>query len=148
MLLGEIFDRQLIKLDLEGKTKDEVFMELVESIALKHPEFDRQEMLTAVTTREVQMNTAIIPGVAVPHGYYKAISGIVGAIGFSRAGIEYNSLDQKPVHSIFMLLMDQASREQHLLVLSRLLALLKSKALAGIQAAKSPGEVYDILYQF
>jgi mannitol/fructose-specific phosphotransferase system IIA component (Ntr-type) len=146
MLLSDIFGRELIKLELEGKTREEVFEELVETIVVLHPEFDRREMLEAVISRENRMSTAILPGVAVPHGYCGAVSGIIGAMGFSRGGIDYDSPD--PVHSVFMLLMDGLSREYHLRALSRLLALLHSESFSIIRTAESPQEVYDILCRF
>ncbi|MDR1300937.1 MAG: PTS sugar transporter subunit IIA [Treponema sp.] len=146
MQLSDIFRPDLIKLDLESKTKDEVFKELVETIARVYPKFNRQEMVDAVISRENRLNTAILPGVAVPHGYCQVVNGIIGALGFSRTGIEYGSLE--PVHTIFMLLMDVSSREYHLRVLSRLLEMLNSKSFAVIPAAESPQEVYDMLYCF
>jgi mannitol/fructose-specific phosphotransferase system IIA component (Ntr-type) len=146
MPLSDVFTRELIKLDLEGTTKNEVFEELIGTIAGLYPEYDRGEMLDAVLARENLMNTAVLPGIAVPHGYYNAVGGIIGAVGFSRTGIEYGS--PKPVHSVFMLLLDNFSRERHLRVLGRLLKLLNSESLAMIETAKSPQEVYDILYHF
>jgi mannitol/fructose-specific phosphotransferase system IIA component (Ntr-type) len=146
MSLNDIFGRELIKLDLAGKTKDAVFEELIETIAAPHPEYDRQEMLDAVVARENQMNTAILPGSAVPHGYSHSVNGIAGAMGFSRKGIDYGG--PEPVYSIFMLLMDEASKERHLRVLSRLLALFNSESFAMMQAAKSSQEVYEILNRF
>ncbi|MDR3115104.1 MAG: PTS sugar transporter subunit IIA [Treponema sp.] len=144
--MSDIFGQELIKLDLESKTKDAVFAELIETIALQYPEYDRDEMLKAVISRENRMNTAILAGIAVPHGYCNVVGGIVGAMGFSRAGIEYGSL--KPVHIVVMLLMDNLSREYHLWVLSRLLALLTSKSFAAIQPAKSLQAVQDLLDHF
>ncbi|MDR2178151.1 MAG: PTS sugar transporter subunit IIA [Treponema sp.] len=146
MRLSNVFTRELIKLDLEGKTKNEVFKELVGTIAGLYPEYGREEMLDAVLARENQMNTAVLPGIAVPHGYCSAVGGIIGAAGFSRTGIEYGS--SRPVHSVFLLLLDNFSRERHLQVLSCLLRLFNSEFLAMIGAAKSPQEVYDILYRF
>jgi mannitol/fructose-specific phosphotransferase system IIA component (Ntr-type) len=146
MPLSEVFGRELIKLDLAGKTRDEVFEELIETITGLHTEYDRQKMLDAVTSRESRMNTAILPGIAVPHGYSSAVAGIIGAMGFSRAGIDYGG--PEPVHSVFLLLMDESSREHHLRVLSRLLELLNSEYFARILAAESPQEVYEILYRF
>jgi mannitol/fructose-specific phosphotransferase system IIA component (Ntr-type) len=146
MPLSDIFGREHIKLDLESTTRDEVFEELIETIIDPHLEYDRQEMLNAVIFRENQMTTAILPGIAVPHGYCNAVNGIAGAIGVSRAGIEYG--DSGPVYSIFMLLMDKSSRERHLRILSRLLDLLNSESFAVIRTAKSSQEVYDILNRF
>jgi mannitol/fructose-specific phosphotransferase system IIA component (Ntr-type) len=146
MPLSDIFGRELIKLNLESTTRDEVFEELIETIIEPHPEYDRQEMLNAVISRESRMNTAILPGIAVPHGYCSAVNGIAGAIGFSRTGIEYGG--SGPVYAIFMLLMDKLSRERHLRILSRLLDLFNSESFAVIQAARSSQEVYDILNRF
>jgi mannitol/fructose-specific phosphotransferase system IIA component (Ntr-type) len=146
MPLSDIFGRELIKLNLESKTRDEVFEELIETITGIHPEYDHQEMLNAVVSRENRETTVILPGVAVPHGYYNAVNGIAGAIGFSRTGIDYGG--PEPVYSIFMLLMDELSRERHLRILSRLLDLFNSESFAMIQAAKSSQEVYDVLNRF
>jgi mannitol/fructose-specific phosphotransferase system IIA component (Ntr-type) len=146
MLLSDIFKQELIKVNLESKTKHEAFEELVETIIAAYPKFNRQELIDAILTRENQMSTAIMPGVAVPHGYCAAVNGIIGALGFSRTGIDYDC--HEPVHSIVMLLMDNASPERHLRVLSRLLDLLNSSAFAAIQPVKGPREVYDLLSRF
>jgi mannitol/fructose-specific phosphotransferase system IIA component (Ntr-type) len=146
MPLSDIFGGELIRLDLESKNRDEVLEELIEIIAGQRPEYDSQEMLDAVLSRENRMNTAILPGIAVPHGYCRTVSGITGALGLSRSGIDYGG--EGPVHSVFMLLMDEASREQHLRVLSRLLELFNSESLAAIRAAESSRQICDILRRF
>lgn len=146
MPLSDIFGRECIKLDLESKTKHEVFTELIETIVGQYPEYDREEMLKAVISRENRMNTAILTGIAVPHGYCSVVGGIVGAMGFSRTGIPYGS--REPVHAVVMLLMDPLSREYHLWVLSRLLELLNSKSFAAVQAGASPQAVKDLLDRF
>jgi PTS system fructose-specific IIC component len=146
MPLSEIFGQERIKLELEGETKDQVFEELIDVIAGSRPEYKPREMLNAVILRENLMNTAILPGIAVPHGYYGAVRGVVGALGFSRGGIEYGS--HEPVHAVFMLFMDTLSQERHLGVLSRLLELFNSKSFPAIQTAENPREVYDILGRF
>jgi mannitol/fructose-specific phosphotransferase system IIA component (Ntr-type) len=146
MPLSDIFREELIKLELESTDRDAVFEELVETIAEVHPEINRQDALEAVIARENRMSTAILPGIAAPHGYCNTVCGITGAIGFSRAGVNYGS--PEPVSAVFMVLMDEASRERHLRVLSRLLDLFRSTSFAAIQAAESPWEVYKLLCQF
>lgn len=148
MLLNEIFSVQHIKLNLESETKDETFEELIEIIIALHPELNRQDMLEAITMREKQMNTVVAPGVAIPHGYCHTLSGIVGAIGISRAGIEYDMEAQETVHCIFMVLMSYERREKHLSVLSKLSKLLNLQTLSEMQAAKSAQELNDILCRF
>ena len=150
-MLYEIFSPRRIKLDLEAKTKEDVLEELVKTIADPDSELDSRVLLEAVELRESKMNTVIRPGIAVPHGYCSAVNGIIGAIGFSSAGIEYSSPINravKPVHLFFLLVMDESSREQHLFVLSRLLELLNSPAFAEMQGTESPEAVYDLLRRF
>jgi mannitol/fructose-specific phosphotransferase system IIA component (Ntr-type) len=147
MLLSDVFDLQCIKLNLESKTKAEVFKELIETITAVHPELDSEEMFAAITERENKMTTYITSGVAVPHGCYQGISDMIGAIGISRTGIAYNADEHKPVYLIFMLLMGEESREKHLHVLNKVFTVLNSAALTHIQTADSPQEVYDILYR-
>jgi len=58
-LLGEIFDVRSIRLDFDGKTKEAVLVELIDSIAVLNPECDRAEMFMAIMERENKMNTGI-----------------------------------------------------------------------------------------
>ena len=144
-MLGDIFNPKCIKLNLESTTKDEAFEELIETIAENHADFDRREMLEAVTLRESKMNTIIRPGIALPHGYSRSVSGIVGALGFSRTGIEYDEKDRNPVHLFLMLLMDESSRERNLQVLSNLWELVDASVFSKIREMRSPQEVYSLL---
>jgi mannitol/fructose-specific phosphotransferase system IIA component (Ntr-type) len=148
MLLNKVFDKQLIKLELESKTKEAVFTELVEAIAGVHPEFNTDEMLAVIWDRENKMNTSVASGVALPHGYYPGAGEVIGAIGVSRTGIDYGAFDHKPVHFVFLVVMGETSREKHLRVLSRILSLINSGALAYIETARSRQEVHDILSRF
>ena len=147
-MLNDIFCPGRIKLNLEGTTKTEVFEELIETIAVSNSEFERRGMLEAVLLRESKMNTIIRPGIAVPHGYSPCVRGIIGTIGFSRIGIEYDKLDPNPVHLFFMLLLDESSWEEHLEVLSRLLKFLNSAAFPRILGNEMPQDIYEQLCCF
>ncbi|MDR1248414.1 MAG: PTS sugar transporter subunit IIA [Treponema sp.] len=148
MFLKDVFDKHSIKLNLASKTKEAVFTELIDAITDIHPELNRDEIFTAIYDRESKMNTAIVPGVAVPHGYYLGANNVFGAIGISQTGIDYDALDQKPVHIVFLIIMGEAYREKHLRVLSRLLSMIQSEELGYMQEAKSSQDVYDILSRF
>jgi len=93
------------------------------------------------------MNTAIMPGIAVPRGYSGEVEGIIGAVGFSRSGIEYDN-DGGPVHLVFLLLMDESSQEKHLRAFHKLLEFLGSTSLADIGRAGTPRQLYDLLCRY
>ena len=99
MPLRDTFDKRSIKLNLESKTKEGVFRELIEAVTAVHPALDRDIGLRVIQERENKLNTSVAPGVAVPHGYYPGTDGIFGALGFSEAGIDYGAFDEKPVHN-------------------------------------------------
>ena len=147
-MLSDIFRPACIKMNLEGTTRDEVFEELVDIIAVSEPKYKRQKMLEAVITRENKMNTVIFPGIAVPHGYYSGVSGVIGAIGFSREGVEQDYPGKTPVHLYFMLLMDDKSREHHLQVFIRLLNLIKSPAFEELRRKGNPEDLYNLISRY
>ena len=148
-MLSEIFDLKRIKLDLESTTRDDVFQELVGTIVGNDSELNPRDLLAAVSLREGKMNTHIVPGIAVPHGYCRTVDGIIGAIGFSKAGIRYYSDDRgDPVHLFFMILMDESSREQHLQVSSHLWDLINNEAFSHIQKQGNPQELYSFISQY
>ena len=147
-MLSEFFDNKRIKLDLESRTKDGVLGELVDIITGSCSEYNKQELLEAVASRENKMTTIIMPGIAVPHGYCNTVRGIIGAIGFSREGIEFDKRDKNPVHLFFILIMDESSRELNLKVFSRILEMLNSTNMNQISDIASSQELYDLLCCF
>ncbi len=149
MVLGEALSPKAIKIDLESVDKDEVFEELIEELVTVVPGLDRQTALRAVLDRESKMSTGVLPGIAVPHGKTDAITGVKGVIGISRDGIEYDSLDGKPVHIIILLLSSPDASELHLRILKHLARLLESPSFFNeLLAQKSPQDVYDFVCRY
>jgi mannitol/fructose-specific phosphotransferase system IIA component (Ntr-type) len=145
MPLSDIFDKRSIKPNLESKTKEDAFMELIEAMTEAYPELDRDISLRVIQEREDKLNTSVAPGVAIPHGYYPGTNGIFGALGLSEAGIEYGAPDKKPVHSLFLVVIGEGSREKHLLILNQIASLIKSEGLGFLRKAGSQEEIYQIL---
>jgi mannitol/fructose-specific phosphotransferase system IIA component (Ntr-type) len=146
-MLSDIFNLRSIKLNLEGKTKEMIFEELVDGIAGSNPYSDRAEMLAALWEREEKMNTGITSGVAIPHAFCKGIDNIAGAIGVSRLGIEYGALDNKPVHVVFLLAVSEHAKENHLRILNQILKLAQSEVINQIKNAKSAEDIHALLAQ-
>ena len=145
MSLNDIFKSQSILLNLQGITKEAIFIELADAIGVVYPECNKAVLLAALWERENKMSTGIVSGVAVPHASCKDIHTIAGAIGISHSGIEYGALDQKPVHVVFMLVMSNHCTENHLYVLNQILRLAQSEALELIRNAKNAQDIHSIL---
>lgn len=149
MLLRDIFSPAVIKISLESEDKDEVFEELVDVIATAHRLSERQGILDAVRDREAKMSTGIREGIAVPHGKTDAVTRVFGAIGVSAPGVDYDALDGKPVHLIFMLVSPADQSGPHLKMLRSIAVLLEHPKFADdLMHSRSADELYRHLISY
>lgn len=72
------------------------------------------EIVEGALARETIGSTGIGHGIAIPHCRTTLIKEIVCAYGSSDPGIDFDSLDGEPVHSVFLLLTPSDQKEQHL----------------------------------
>lgn len=149
MILGDVFSPKAIKVNLESESKDEAFEELVEELCAVQSGIDRRKVLGAIRSRESLMSTGIMHGIAIPHGKTDSVSGVIGAIGISRTGIDYDSLDKAPVHIIFLLVSSPEDSECHLQALKRLALVLEDPAFfTSLLSQQTSQGVYDTLYKY
>lgn len=149
MVLGSIFSSDLIKVNLESEEKEEAFEELVELLADKYPEVSRSGVLAAVRKREAKLSTGIKSGIAIPHAQTKEIRDVRGLVGISRPGIDYDALDGKPVHLVFMVLSSGEDCSLHLRVLKRLALLLENPEFSReLLAQKDSQSAYKIICKY
>lgn len=125
MTLADVFNPNIIKVGLESDDKDELFEEMVQVIIDSDSSLSREKLLLALEQREALMSTGIIHDVAVPHGKTDAVNKIIGCIGVSKKGIDYESLDDSPVHLVFMLIYPNDFDESHLQIFKRLAKILE-----------------------
>ena len=146
MNLHEIYTPDRIKLHLHSSHKDEVFEELTNFLAKQIPLSNAEEILTALRTREQKMTTGIKNGIAVPHGRTSLIEGITGVLGISDQGIDYDALDKKPVHYVFLFLSDPSTQQEHLNLLSHIGKLAEDKQLLyKFSTAETPEKIHSLL---
>ena len=146
MILEWGFSPKTVIMNLESSDKDELFEEMVEAVVAAHPEVDRAQAVEALRERESKMSTGIMHGIAVPHGNCVSAKDVVGAIGISHAGIDYDSLDKAPVNLVFLVLCNPEQPEMHLSVLKELASVLQNPGfVADVMEKKTAQEVYDLL---
>ena len=67
-----------------------------------HPRLGKRAV-EEVLRREMLGSTAIGRGVAIPHATVEGLKSMVGAVARIPHGIEFDSVDGKPVHIVFLL---------------------------------------------
>ncbi len=98
--------------------------------------------------REQLGSTGIGGGIAIPHGKLDSVGSIIVGFGLSPKGIEYESLDNKPVHIFFLLLTTENSTGEHLKVLAQISKLLKMEHFKkSLLTAESVDEIYNIIME-
>ncbi|PCJ51333.1 MAG: PTS sugar transporter subunit IIC [Candidatus Hydrogenedentota bacterium] len=129
MLLGEILHRAVIKTDLEASTKDAAIAELVDSLieAKDLTPNLRKPVLHALNARERSMSTGMEMGIALPHGTSPDITNLVGALGISTAGIEWQCLDDQPANLIMLLVLPRHEFQVHVRTLAGISHLLNEE---------------------
>ena len=78
------------------------------------------QLLQALLEREQLGSTGIGDNMAIPHAKHKGIEEITTVFARSRKGIDFQSLDRKPVHFIFLLLAPPTSTGLHLKALAKI----------------------------
>jgi fructose-specific phosphotransferase system IIA component len=123
--LVPFFNESLFIPALRAKTKEGVLEELIEHFV--EAKFLRNQAiaLEMVHRREQLGSTGIGHGIAIPHGRTTAAAEVMIAFGYSKNGIDWQAIDGKPVHLIFMVLAPpQELNNRYLPVLGRLVEVL------------------------
>lgn len=146
MKLKEILSEELIKVPLTGREKKEVIEEMVEVLASAHRIKNKAEVLKAILDREALMSTGVGEGVAIPHGKAEAAPEIVAALGISRAPVDFDAIDDKPVHLVWLLVGPPHQTGPHLKALSRISRLVhkrdfRERLVTAISAADAFGTI-------
>ncbi|MDP6047289.1 MAG: PTS sugar transporter subunit IIA [Phycisphaerae bacterium] len=116
MKLSDIIVTDAIIPELNATTRDEAIEELVSSLADSGAiaKAKIKPVIEAIKAREAQATTGIGKGVSLPHAKLKGIKKPTATIGRSSAGIDFSSLDSKPVYSVILLLSSFDSPDEHL----------------------------------
>jgi len=146
MILTQILQPTCVKVPLEGKDKQSVITELVDLLDTSESLLDRNVVLEAVLAREQTRSTGIGSGIAIPHGKCKAVKELVMAIGVAGKGIDFASVDGKPVTIIFLLVSPTDQTGPHIQALARISRLMLDEQFKqGLEKATSADEVYKLL---
>jgi len=146
MKLSKFCGEDLISFELRRESKNEVISELVDLSSRSKLVKDGSELLKDILERERLVTTGVGYGVAFPHAKSKAVKGIVIAFGRSKKGVDFDSMDKKPVHLFFLIAAPEDAIGAHLNVMARLSYLMKSeKNRDKLMKIKSPKELLEVL---
>ena len=107
---------------------------------------NKENLLLSLLEREKLGSTGIGENVAIPHAKIRDIDKIITVFARSQIGVEFESLDQKPVNFIYLILAPENSTGQHLKALARISRLFKNPSLReSVLRANETDQIYSIL---
>jgi fructose-specific phosphotransferase system IIA component len=126
MKIGDYLKEDQIILKLSGSTKEEVIRELAETLRSNPRMAGLESFVEDTFQREKFSTTGIGHEIAIPHARTDAVSDIVIAFGRSPEGLDFASLDGRPVKLIFLIGTPKRTQlSTYLSVLARLTRLLE-----------------------
>lgn len=145
--LSEFFEEDLFLPDIRSTDKEGALKEMVERLVAAQRIRDGAILIEMLTQREKLGSTGIGRGVAVPHGRTLAIQRLTVVFGRSEAGIDFDSVDGKPVHLVFLTVAPPQERVNlYLPVLGKIVEMVKgTKTRRSLQGAKDFNEIAEIL---
>ena len=131
MKIADLIEKDLVSVNLKSNTCESVISEIVELLYKSRKIKDKKQVLGSLLKREKLGTTGVGDGVAIPHARIAELKEAVIFVGLSKRGIDFSSLDSKPVHLIVLFLTPLLESELHLKILSRLAQLLNNKSFIG-----------------
>ena len=147
--LIDFIHEENIVTDLEASTKEEAVRRLTEVlVSSNHLAADSGRLLESILEREREVSTCFGGGLAVPHGEYEGGERMVGAMGISRRGLDFDTPDGRPVHCMVVLATPPDQRDRHLEILAALAHAVGTDPNVQQQLfnAQSPAHAYEILH--
>ncbi len=150
MKISEFLCAKAVTSDLKATTKKEVIEELVD-LLVKAGAVEkkiRNKLVEILLAREALGSTAMGWGVALPHGKCANVTKLTAALGISKKGIDFDSLDGEPAYIFFLLAAPLDSAGPHLKALQKIARLLKDKYFReNFKSAKDEKVILALLNQ-
>jgi mannitol/fructose-specific phosphotransferase system IIA component (Ntr-type) len=142
MMLANLLSAQQIIPEMAAGERWEAIEEIVGCLvsAGKITEMDTAAILASLKQREETMSTGIGFGIAIPHASSDCVDEVVAGFGRSKKGIEFDSLDNEPVHFIVLFVVPRDQFQTHLRTLAAIAKFLNDRTVREELGAATDAE--------
>lgn len=144
-----IFSKEYILLNVDAKNKNDALKQIATFSKELEVSTDINEVYKALVQREEESTTGFKEGFAIPHARTNSITKPAIIFAKFKNGVDWQSLDNKPVNQVFAILVPTKTSDVHMDILTKVsLALLDDKFVEEIQIANSKDKIYFLLNKF
>jgi len=109
----------------------------------------REAVTAAVKKRENSMSTGIGFGIGLPHASTDLISEVIGALGRSKKGCNFDALDNQPVTLVMLFLVPQGQFQKHLHTLANIAKLMhKADFRQALEQSADAETMMEVIKQY
>ncbi|MEJ2536271.1 MAG: PTS sugar transporter subunit IIA [Calditrichia bacterium] len=149
MGIDELLTEDLISENLKGQNKYEVIEELLDLLVKKGKIDSRETCLNDLFEREQYLSTGLENGLAVPHAKSAAVKELLVSFGLSREGLDFQTLDGKPAHFIFLVLSPRDTSSPHIKILAQITRNFREGNIGdNILKAGDTKQIFEIIKNF
>lgn len=118
--IQDILQKNAIISTMEAADKTELLTGMAKYLASHYDLKNQALVVQKILDREAEMSTGIGFGIAIPHARIEGIEQVYMIAARSVKGIEFDAIDEQPVHLIFMMLSPANASSQYTQILSSL----------------------------
>jgi mannitol/fructose-specific phosphotransferase system IIA component (Ntr-type) len=107
---------------------------------------DQDLIVRKILDREAEMSTGIGYGIAIPHARIEGIDRVFMIAGRTVKGIDFNSIDEQPVHLVFMMLSPSNATSEYTQLLSSLSRIMSYEEIrSSLVETDDPEKFLDVI---
>jgi len=142
----DLLQKNAILIDLTSKEKSEVLAQMASFMASFYGLQGGAAISDKILERESEMSTGIGYGIAIPHARIAGIDRLYMVAARHDSGIEFNAIDEQPVHLIFMMISPMNTSAEHTQILSSLSNIMSYEDVRNkLLSAPSAEQFLDII---
>jgi PTS system nitrogen regulatory IIA component len=126
MELIDLLDTDGIVANLRATSKKQALQELARRAAVV-TKIDERKIFDVLMDRERLGTTGVGSGIAIPHGKLPELTRLYGVFARLEKPVDFQSIDDRPVDLIFVLLAPEEAGADHLKALARVSRLLRDQ---------------------
>jgi len=147
MELADILSEESVLVCADITTKHEILVKLSQKVAALTGQSEA-EIFEALNDRESLGSTGLGNGIAVPHGKFAPLKGVMAVFMKLTRPVDFESVDDQPVDIVMMLLAPMGAGADHLKALARVARILRTDSVAdALRQTNDPDRLYAILTQ-
>jgi PTS system nitrogen regulatory IIA component len=147
MRLGEMLSEERVATTLAAPDKSAALDAIAALLVRGVPGLDAPTIARILREREALATTGVGDEVAIPHGKHPHIDRLVAALALAPAGVDFDSVDHKPVRIFVGILAPERSAGDHVRALARVARILRNeRTRARLLAAPTADALLQVIH--